>query len=209
MTWTGKQIIKMNTEVAGIIAFVENFKNEILMPLATAGILNAEIIQEAKQIFAQELEVKTRPVTLIRIEKDGKWGFFHPQNPCELTIDELVYGSVEHYRVASSYFGSDQEFVDYIRESKTPAVAHRRGEAADNAGKARRIDYEATRDDELKKAYAAFLIKNPNHLKMLKESGDTTIHYAHSSDQYLGTTIDGKGYNAIGKVLMALRKEFA
>ena len=197
----------MSKEVEGIIKFVENFKKEILIPLAEAGVLNSEVIQEAKKIYAEELETKTRPITLVRIERDGKWGFLHPQTECDLTIEGKVYGSVEHYRIASAYFGSDDEFAEYVRESKTPQMAHRRGENADNAKKARRADFESSRDGELKKAYAAYLLKNPQHLKILKETGEVTIQYASVADLYLGTPVDGKGYNAIGKVLMELRKE--
>jgi len=197
----------MSTEVNKIIAFVGGFKDTILIPLAKAGVLDADLCREARGMYAEEIEKKSKPITVIPIEKDGKYGCFHPFTPAELEIGEHKYGSVEHYIVASAYFGSDDEFSSYIRDSKNAEIAHRRGAAADNGGKVRRHDFEVARDVELKVAYKAFLLKNPEHLQLLKETGELPIVYNHNTDKYHGATPDGNGKNMIGHVLMALRKE--
>lgn len=197
----------MSREVDEILKFVENFKNSVLIPLAQAGVLNADLLMQAKEIYAEELKATSQPITVVRIEKDGKWNFLIPQESGPIKVDEKEYGSIEHYRVASAYIGYDDDFAEYIRESKTPQLAHRRGEAANAAQKPKRVDFEKTRQDELKKAYAALLIAHPDKLKELKSTGDAPIHYLSTGDMYHGTGLDGRGENVIGKILMALRKE--
>lgn len=197
----------MSKEIGDIITFVENFKNTVLIPLAQAGVLNAELLIQARDIYAEELKEKSQPLTVVRIEKDSKWNFLLPQESGPIKVDGKEYGSIEHYRVASAYIGYDEDFVEYIRESKTPQLAHRRGDAADAAKKPKRLDFEATREAELKKAYAAFLLAHPEYLKEIKDTGDVPIHYLSTNDTFHGTGIDARGQNVIGKILMSLRKE--
>ena len=199
--------LKMSKEIDDIVKFVENFKNTILLPLAQAGVLNADLLVQAKEIYSEELKITSQPITSVRIEKDGKWNFLIPQESGPIKVDEKEYGSVEHYRVASAYIGYDEDFAEYIRESKTPQLAHRRGDAADAARKPKRLDFEKVRESELKKAYAALLIANPAKLKELKATGDVPILYLSTSDPYHGTGVDGHGQNVIGKILMSLRNE--
>ncbi len=196
----------MTDERDKIIAFIEDFKTSLLIPLAKQGILTADICIDVKDMYAEELEIKNRPLKVVQIDKEGDWAEFHLLYITDTTINGKVYASGEHYRISVTYIGVDDEFAEHVRESKTPQVAHRRGMGAVEIRKDKRINHEETRDDDILEFYRHFLIQNPKLLTKLKTTGNVEINYS-PTDQYLGCTLEGKGYNAVGKVLMCLRKE--
>ena len=187
-----------------IIAFVKNFKDEVILPLANDGILDAEICQQAKEIFCEQLN-EQKPITLVKIEKEGEWSFLHPMAECKIKIDDFTYCSIEQYRIASAYVGMDDEFVEYVKESKTPQIAHRRGQSAEESRKEKKGDYEQVKYNDLKMAYMAMLQQHPRFLDKLKSSCDAPIQYTASNDEWLAHVPGTKSKNAIGSILMELR----
>ena len=191
-----------------VIAFVRTFKDQVAVPLAQEGALDADTIREGAQIYCEDLDQGAK-ATLIKVEKGTPWGVFELQHPQEFDLDGKTYGSVEHYRVASSYFGSDDDFAEYVRTSATPQLAHRRGLNAEAAGKVVRYDLKEVQEEELLKAYLAILKKYPDRLQLLKSSNSLPIRYVDTTVPDMGADEVGTGKNLVGKVLVHLRDKVA
>jgi predicted NAD-dependent protein-ADP-ribosyltransferase YbiA (DUF1768 family) len=197
----------MSSDKAKIVDLARTFKDEVLVPLANEGVLDAEVLDEVLTMYLSQLDEQTNPNRPIIITETGEWKDFHPCNAGPLKVTGVTWPTVEHYRIASAYFGMDEDLITSIREAKTPIIAHRRAENARLADALRRFDFEETQDLELKTAYTTWLLSQPETLAKLKATGKANISLEGTNDPYLGIVAPGKGNNAVGKILTQLRSE--
>ena len=116
------------------------------------------------------------------------------------TIDGKQYASVEHYLQVQK-FPSNPDLQEQIRSSKTPSNAKTLAGATDSPV---RPDWDAVRDDVVRKALRAKFTQNPNLKDILLSTGDRPLQEI-SSDSYWGIGRTKKGKNRLGLLLMELR----
>lgn len=190
-----------------IIAVARGFKDEVLLPLANEGVLEDGILDEVLGMYLDQLAEYTSPDRPVIINENGEWKELHPALAGPIKVDGVLWPTIEHYRIASAYFGGDQDLVDSIREAKNPIIANRRAENANAQSVPKRIDFEDTKDSELKTAYVLWLHAKPELLRRLKATEKANIILEGVSDAYIGITAIGRGNNAVGKTLAQLRIE--
>lgn len=189
-----------------IIEFVERFKNDVLLPCAQEGILDAPLLNECIDVFLTELEQQEASSRILSITKDGNWRALHPLTPTEFEIDGKKFASITHYKFAIRYFNADDECAQYIMEARTPEIAHRRGEEMFSLGRTKREDWEYSEEDNIKKAYRVILTSNWELMKTFLNTS-SAIEFANTSDSVLGAGLDGNGKKILPKILRELRKE--
>ena len=195
-------------QVARLTTFVTNYKNEILMPLAQAGVLTKELCYEAVKMYMDEIEQRKVRDVVLEVTKDNKYSCFHPFHSAPFTIDGKEWLSVEHYYRAAHFFGVDDDFVEEIRTAKNPAVAHRRGVNGTSSGRRVRPDWDKESANELKKAYMCMLDAHPELKKTLIETDIARLVLLPPPvDTYIGVDKQGEGQNMAGKVLVEIRNE--
>jgi predicted NAD-dependent protein-ADP-ribosyltransferase YbiA (DUF1768 family) len=194
------------TTKQNIIAFVRQFKDEVLIPCAQEGILDEAMLDESAEVYVDELLEQEAAARVVSVTKDGEWRDLHPfaANPFE--VEGQKYASVTHFRYASFYFKADEDCFNYILEARTPEIAHRRGEEMGNLGRTKREDWEYSQKDNLKKAYKAILMANKPLLEKLCATS-SGIEFVNTTDAVLGAGADGKGKNLLPLILKELRKE--
>jgi len=191
---------------ADVIAFVEKFKDDILLPVAEVGGLDAETVRDAVTIYLDELEQQEAASRIVSITRDGNWRELHPLTSMPFEVLGKKFASVTHYRYAVRYFGADDDCAEYIMEAKTPEIALRRGEEALNVGKTKREDWEYSEEENLKTAYKTLLTTDKILLDRLRAT-TSSIEFPNTTDGTLGLGLDGKGKNILPKILRELRKE--
>ena len=194
------------TSKSNIVAFVRQFKDELLLPLIAEGALDETTIDEAAGIYVEELLQQEAACRILSVTKDGEWSDLHPLTPFPFEVDGQKYASITHFKYASYYFKSDEECFNYILEARTPEIAHRRGEEMGNLGRVKREDWEYSQKDNLKKAYKALLASKKELLEKFL-STTSCIEFANTTDTLLGGGADGKGKNLLPTILKELRKE--
>uniref|UniRef100_A0A6C0CID6 NADAR domain-containing protein n=1 Tax=viral metagenome TaxID=1070528 RepID=A0A6C0CID6_9ZZZZ len=197
----------MAQDKSKIIALAKNFKDEVLLPLSQEGLLEEELLDEALEVYLGQLVEHASTDRPVIINENGEWKELHPFLAGPIIVGGVSWPTIEHYRIASAYFGGDQDLIDNIREAKNPTIAHRRAENANAQSVHKRFDFDDTRDSELKTAYMLWLHANPDLLKRLKATEKANIVLEQFNDSYMGITKIGKGNNAVGKILSQLRVE--
>ena len=194
------------TSKSGIVSFVRQFKDEVLIPCAQEGILDEAMLTEAVGVYIEELQDQEAASKVVSVTKDGEWRDLHPLAPITFEVDGRKFASLTHFKYASYYFESDEECFTYICEARTPEIALRRGEEMGNLGRVKREDWEYSQKENLKKAYKVILTSNKDLLaKLLASTSD--IEFANTTDALLGAGMDGKGKNLLPVILKELRKE--
>jgi predicted NAD-dependent protein-ADP-ribosyltransferase YbiA (DUF1768 family) len=189
-----------------VVAFVEKFKNEVVLPCAVEGILDADILSESIDIFLEELLQQEAASRIVSVTKDGTWRALHPLTPAIFEVDGKIFASITHYKFAVRYFGADDECAEYIMEARTPEIAHRRGEEMMGLNRVKREDWEYSEEEHIKKAYKVLLSNNQELLTVFLATS-SSIEFTNTSDAVLGSGTDGKGKNILPKILRELRKE--
>lgn len=189
-----------------VISFVEKFKNEVILPCAEEGILDADVLTETIDVFLEELDQQEAANRVLSITKDGNWRGLHPLTPMTFELDGKKFASITHYKFAVRYFGADDECGTYIMEARTPEIAHRRGEEMAGLDRIKREDWEYSEEENMKKGYKALLSSDHELLKLFLAT-NSNIEFTNTADTVLGSGLDGKGGNMLPKILKELRKE--
>ncbi len=115
-------------------------------------------------------------------------------------LDGKMWMTSEHYFQAQKFQGTQYE--EQIRLLDNPMRAA-------EMGRDRRLplrkDWEAIKDDIMRKAVLAKFTQNDDIGKILVESFPNTIIEKTSNDYYWGCGKDGSGKNMLGKILMEVR----
>lgn len=121
--------------------------------------------------------------------------------PSPMEIDGRTWNDVE------SYFAS-QKTLDFNEQEKI--------RLAPNAGVAKRLgrkvklrsDWDNIKEDVMEKALRIKFKKGTSFYNKLKATGNSLIvEWNNWNDQYWGMTLDKKGKNRLGEILMKIRDE--
>lgn len=198
----------MAQKVEEIKKFLGTFKDDVLIPLAEAGVLSEELCSEAIEEYIAEIEASRFRDIPEDITKDGKYEKLHPFYQAPFKIGDNEWLSIEHYWRACRFFGTEDDFVDEIKAAKNAQIAHRRGVNGEKSNRALRPDWIDAKEDEIKKAYVAMFEAHPECLEVLKTSEATQLLLRPHTDICLGIDKNGEGENLAGKILLKLREKY-
>lgn len=112
--------------------------------------------------------------------------------------------TTEHYFQAQKFAGTPIE--ELIRALPTPRAAL--DESRKMHGKYQvRIDWQQVKTNIMLDAVRAKMEQHPHIAKLLLDTGNAIIVEAAPKDEYWGYGANGKGVNALGQILMHVRKE--
>ena len=147
----------------------------------------------------------------------GEYRDFSNMSDHSVEIDGVKYTSVEHYfQAMKATEFKDDETLKKILKTKTGKAVKALGNKVKDFNE---DTWKLRRDDVMKKAVRAKFVQHPELRKKLVETGEKQIGFADARDNYwsIGTSMvqekarlpaKWKGENHLGKILMALRKEF-
>ncbi len=116
-------------------------------------------------------------------------------------IDGQYWKTSEHYFQAMKFEGTKYE--TQICEARSPKDAANLGRRRDFP---LRKDWEAIKDDVMRRAVLAKFQKHDDIRKILLDTGDEEIVENAPSDYYWGCGKDGTGKNMLGIILMETRE---
>lgn len=143
--------------------------------------------------------MKTKILFYRTTEPYGAFSNFS-RHPIEL--DGKTWPTTEHYFQAQKFKGTDPEWMEKIRLSKSPREAADRGRDRD---KPLRQDWEKVKEDVMLAALRAKFNQYDGLKALLLETGDAELVEHTRNDSYWGDGGDGSGKNRLGKLLMILR----
>lgn len=116
-------------------------------------------------------------------------------------------GIEEHYPTVEHQFqtikAADSAEATWVRTAPTPREAKRRGHEV-----TMREDWEQTKDGVMEVCVRHKFEKNPKLRRRLLATGDAHLEEGNTwGDRYWGT-VNGRGQNKLGKILMKIRAEF-
>ena len=147
----------------------------------------------------------------------GEYRDFSNMSDHSVEIDGVKYTSVEHYfQAMKATEFKDDETLKKILKTKTAKAVKALGNKVKDFNE---DTWKLRRDDVMKKAVRAKFVQHPELRKRLVETDEKQIGFADARDNYwsIGTSMvqekarlpaKWKGENHLGKILMALRKEF-
>ena len=147
----------------------------------------------------------------------GEYRDFSNMSDHSVEIDGVKYVSVEHYfQAMKATEFKDDETLKKILKTKTGKAVKALGNKVKDYNE---DTWKLRRDDVMKKAVRSKFVQHPELRKRLVETGEKQIGFADARDNYwsIGTSMvqekarlpaKWKGENHLGKILMALRKEF-
>jgi hypothetical protein len=121
--------------------------------------------------------------------------------PYPIEVDGKVWPTVEHYFQAQKFAGTEHE--EAMRREPSPMVVSRMGR---DRKKPLRPDWEAVKDDLMRKAVFAKFSQHADLRAQLLDTGEAKIVEHTSNDSYWGDGGDGTGKNMLGVVLMEIRE---
>ena len=133
---------------------------------------------------------------------DPRLGYLHPDVPwgCDFYADGLHWPQVARYLLG--YALADDADRRAISQATDLAQAK-----ALSRTMARRPDAEAQREAALRRAVSLAFTKNLRPRAVLLGTGDDALALHLGEDAYLGVGPNGRGENALGRALMAVRAE--
>lgn len=148
----------------------------------------------------------------------GEFRDFSNMSDHSVEIDGVKYVSVEQYfQAMKSTEFKDDETLKKILKTKTGKAVKSLGNKVKDFNE---DTWKLRRDDVMKKAVRSKFVQHPELRKKLLETGEKKIGFADARDNYwsIGTSMvqekarlpaKWKGENHLGKIMMALRKEFS
>ena len=129
-----------------------------------------------------------------------RWQWLSNFAESPFVIDGVQWPSVEHYYQAQKYAGTEAEAM--IRQAETPQQARKAGR---NRSLVVREDWDAVKEDVMRKAVAAKFAAHRRLREWLLATGEEELVHHSTSDRFWGRTEDGQGENRLGEILMELR----
>jgi ribA/ribD-fused uncharacterized protein len=122
-------------------------------------------------------------------------------SPHGFQLDGAYWPTVEHYFQAQK-FPSQPSYQEKIRQTRSPKDAK-------TLGRTRMVplrpDWEAIKDEVMRRALRAKFIAHPELMTMLLGTGERELIENAPSDYYWGCGQTGTGKNRLGSLLMELR----
>jgi ribA/ribD-fused uncharacterized protein len=130
------------------------------------------------------------------------FGWFSNFAPYPLWLDGRQWPTSEHYYQASKLVRIEDQ--ERIRMVESPMVAARLGR---DPGRAIRGDWDAVRDEVMRKALRVKFTQHAALRDILLSTGHAEIVEHTKNDTYWGDGGDGTGQNVLGRLLMEIREE--
>lgn len=131
-----------------------------------------------------------------------EFGEFSNFAPFPIIIDEETWPTSEHYFQAQKF--EDAGHREKICTTNSAMQAARLGR--DRSQKLR-SDWEAVKDDIMRKAVRAKFAQHVDLRELLLSTGDARLVEHTENDSYWGDGGDGSGRNMLGQILMEVRRE--
>ena len=130
------------------------------------------------------------------------YGEFSNFAPYAIELDGRTWPTSEHYFQAQKFVGTEHE--EAIRSEPSPMKAAKMGR---DRNRPMRSDWDAAKDDIMRKAVLAKFSQHKQLRQMLLDTGDATLVEHTENDSYWGDGGDGTGKNMLGRILMETRAE--
>lgn len=119
-----------------------------------------------------------------------------------IRLEGKTWPTSEHYFQAQKFIETDPAWAAAIRKADSPGLAARMGR--DRKHPLRR-DWEAVKDDVMRKALAAKFEQHDELRALLLSTGDEPLVEHTTNDSYWADGGDGSGKNMLGRLLVELR----
>jgi ribA/ribD-fused uncharacterized protein len=129
------------------------------------------------------------------------YGYFSNFSPHAIQLDGKLWPTSEHYFQAQKF--RDEDIQEQVRQATTPSLAARLGR---DRTKPLRRDWEAVKDDVMRRAVRAKFTQHDSLRHKLLATGDAVLVEHTDRDAYWGDGGDGSGKNMLGRLLMELRE---
>jgi ribA/ribD-fused uncharacterized protein len=131
-----------------------------------------------------------------------KFGCFSNFSPHPIKLKGKLWPTSEHFFQAQKFAGTEHE--EKIRLAKSPMIAARMGRSRQRP---LRPDWEAVKDDIMRRAVLAKFTQHPELRAILLTTGDARLIEHTKKDSYWGDGSDGRGKNMLGEILMEIREK--
>jgi len=149
----------------------------------------------------------TAGVIRFHTSKEGDYKEFSNLAKTEITIDGVVYPSVENYFFAMKYTGTGDEASDaHAEKIRTQKLIQLVTQMGKNSKVSSRPDWDDVKLDIMRNALRAKFSTHEPLKTLLLSTDDATIEYAKADDAYWGIGTGG-GANHLGLLLMEVRDE--
>ncbi|MFC4452607.1 NADAR family protein [Deinococcus sonorensis] len=133
---------------------------------------------------------------------DQPYGEFSNFSRHPLELDGQRWPTSEHYFQAQKFVGTP--FAEEVRQQPRPMQAAQMGRRRDLP---LRPDWEAVKDDVMRRALHAKFTQHPELRALLLSTGDAELIEHTVNDRYWADGGDGSGRNRLGELLMELRAQ--
>ncbi|MBB6099014.1 hypothetical protein HNR42_002450 [Deinobacterium chartae] len=140
-------------------------------------------------------------MNVIRFYREKEtYGEFSNFAPYVIELDGKVWPTSEHYFQAQKFL--EEELRERVRAAVGPMAAAHLGR---DRSLPLRPDWEAVKDDVMRRALHAKFTQHPGLRALLLATGNARLVEHTRNDRYWGDGGDGSGRNMLGRLLMELR----
>jgi ribA/ribD-fused uncharacterized protein len=130
------------------------------------------------------------------------YGCFSNFSAHPIQLDGKRWPTTEHYFQAQKFAGMDAEYMEKIRESRSPMIAARLGRSRKHP---LRKDWDSVKDEVMRRAVLAKFETHADAREELLSTGDELLIEKTTTDHYWGCGSTGTGKNRLGRILMEVR----
>lgn len=137
--------------------------------------------------------------------KEQPYGCFSNFSAHGFELNGLYWRTSEHYFQAHKFAGHP-EHVEALRQMASPMQVAKAGRSR---SRPLRPDWEAVKDEVIRRAVLAKFQTHPAIREILLSTGDQELIEKTTGDYYWGCGSDGSGKNMLGVILMETRSLLA
>jgi hypothetical protein len=119
-----------------------------------------------------------------------------------IVLDGKRWPTTEHYFQAQKFVGTDDAYVESIREAKSPMIAARLGRSRKHP---LHRNWEVIKDEVMRRAVLAKFQTHADAREVLLSTGEEELIEKTTEDHYWGCGSTGTGKNRLGQILMEVR----
>ena len=134
--------------------------------------------------------------------REQPYGCFSNFSAHPIALDGRRWPTSEHYFQAMKFWPHEVH-VEAVRLAPTPKAA---AEAGRSRARPLRSDWEAVKDDVMRRAVLAKFEQHPDIARVLLSTGDEAIVEATTHDHHWGCGASGTGKNMLGVILVETRE---
>lgn len=138
-------------------------------------------------------------------DPEGPWAPLSNYSPHPITLDGIIYPTLEHYFQTRKFWIFDPDHAQYILDAPTPLDASKRGAARD-----KKLDpfWEQLKVKYMIQAVQLKISQNKNVLYSLIATQSSSLIYVSKRDNFWGVGRYGRGSNTMGVIYETAREDF-